>query len=134
MLQWLCHRDLSQLARYGVVDWPIADCPAWVDRTGYTGEDGFELLIAAERMPTVRAALGDVRQAQGMSLAGLVACNTHRLEASMPLYGHKLDEDTSPLDAGLDWAVARTDDEVQLDGKRVGRVVRSHLRYNGQSL
>ncbi len=156
VLQWLCHRDLSQLPRYGVVDWPIADCPAWVARTGYTGEDGFELLIGAEHLATVWAALADVGQAQGMSLGGLGARDTLRLEASMPLYGHELDEDTSPLHAGLGWAVAkegdyvgaeairrlreggldrrlrmlqldgrsvaRADDEVHLDGKRVGRV------------
>ena len=110
VLQWLCDRDLTQLPRFGVVDWPIADCPAWVARTGYTGEDGFELLITVDRLATVWEALADVGQAQGMLLAGLGARDTLRLEASMPLYGHELDEETSPLDAGLGWAVSQSGD------------------------
>jgi aminomethyltransferase len=72
-----------------------------VSRTGYTGEDGLEIMIAAAHMP----ALADELVKRGAIPCGLGARDTLRLEASMPLYGHELDEQTNPLEAGLTWAV-----------------------------
>jgi aminomethyltransferase len=70
-------------------------------RTGYTGEDGFELMIPAERAEATWNAL----LAAGVKPAGLGARDTLRLEAGMPLYGQDMDEQTSPLEAGLAWTV-----------------------------
>jgi aminomethyltransferase len=74
---------------------------ALIARTGYTGEDGFELMIPAGRAEaTWNALLG-----AGVKPAGLGARDTLRLEAGMPLYGQDMDEQTSPLEAGLAWTV-----------------------------
>lgn len=91
----------------------VAGVPAMVARTGYTGEDGFELFVAAEDAPTVwRAALAAGRPS-GMMPAGLACRDSLRLEAGMPLYGHELDRTTTPYDAGLGRVVRldKTDDD-----------------------
>ncbi|WP_118183784.1 glycine cleavage system aminomethyltransferase GcvT [Paraburkholderia phosphatilytica] len=72
-----------------------------VARTGYTGEDGFEIVIPATEV----CAFWDALQRQGVRPAGLGARDTLRLEAGMNLYGQDMDEDVSPLDAGLAWTV-----------------------------
>jgi aminomethyltransferase len=74
---------------------------ALIARTGYTGEDGFELMIPAERTEATWNALLEA----GVKPAGLGARDTLRLEAGMPLYGQDMDEQTSPLEAGLAWTV-----------------------------
>ena len=74
---------------------------ALIARTGYTGEDGFELMIPAGRAEAVWNALLDA----GVKPAGLGARDTLRLEAGMALYGQDMDEQTSPLEAGLAWTV-----------------------------
>jgi aminomethyltransferase len=72
-----------------------------VSRTGYTGEDGVEVMLPAELGP----GLCDELVARGARPCGLGARDTLRLEAAMPLYGHELTEETDPLQAGLGWAV-----------------------------
>jgi aminomethyltransferase len=72
-----------------------------VSRTGYTGEDGIELIAHKQEVP----ALWDKFMAAGVQPCGLGARDTLRLEAGLPLYGHEYDEGTSPLDAGYAWAV-----------------------------
>ena len=72
-----------------------------IARTGYTGEDGYELMIPAERAE----ATWDALLAAGVKPAGLGARDTLRLEAGMALYGQDMDEQTSPLEAGLAWTV-----------------------------
>jgi aminomethyltransferase len=72
-----------------------------VARTGYTGEDGFELVVSAAQV----AALWDALRAAGVAPAGLGARDTLRLEAGMNLYGQDMDETVSPFDAGLAWTV-----------------------------
>ncbi len=74
----------------------------FVARTGYTGEDGFEIITSHERAP----ALWDALVAAGVSPCGLGARDTLRLEAGMHLYGQDMDEDTLPLNCGLTWTVA----------------------------
>jgi aminomethyltransferase len=74
---------------------------AVISRTGYTGEDGLEFIISADRGPQLWAEL--VRR--GAKPCGLGARDTLRLEAAMPLYGHELSEEIDPLQAGLSWAV-----------------------------
>ena len=78
---------------------------AWVSRTGYTGEDGFEVYVPrAEAEKTVGSAAGGGKP-RGLAPIGLGARDTLRLEAGMPLYGHELADDINPIEAGLDFAV-----------------------------
>ncbi|WP_323846619.1 glycine cleavage system aminomethyltransferase GcvT [Microbulbifer magnicolonia] len=74
----------------------------FVARTGYTGEDGLEIMLAAEDAPGFWRALADA----GVAPCGLGARDTLRLEAGMNLYGHEMDEDTSPLVANMAWTMA----------------------------
>jgi aminomethyltransferase len=80
----------------------VAGAPALVSRTGYTGSDGFEIYLRADDGPAVFEALLDAGRGVGLRPAGLGARDTLRLEAALPLYGHELDDTTSPLEAGLD--------------------------------
>ena len=75
--------------------------PCVVSRTGYTGEDGVEIIVSAAQ----GVALFDELAARGAKPCGLGARDTLRLEAAMPLYGHELTEEIDPLQAGLGWAV-----------------------------
>ena len=75
--------------------------PLLLARTGYTGEDGFELLVPADRAARLWDALLVAGEAHGLVPAGLAARDTLRLEAGMPLYGHELSLDTRPAQAGL---------------------------------
>jgi len=76
-----------------------------VSRTGYTGEDGWELVVPSSRAPEVWEQLVSRAGLLGGGPAGLGCRDTLRLEAAMPLYGHELNENITPLDAGLDFAV-----------------------------
>lgn len=94
-------------------------------RTGYTGEDGFELFVAAADAVAVwRAALA-AGEPLGLVPAGLAARDSLRLEAGMPLYGHELDTTTTPFEAGLGRVVRL--DKVDADGKPVEFVGRAAL-------
>ncbi len=84
-----------------------------VARTGYTGEDGFEIMLPASQAPALWADL----QAQGVRPCGLGARDTLRLEAGMALYGQEMDEATLPCQAGLDWTVWLKDGERQFIGR-----------------
>jgi aminomethyltransferase len=98
------HTDLplGELRYYAGAYGTVAGCSAWVARTGYTGEDGFEISCAAgdcERIWTTVAAGGP--GTSGVAPAGLAARDTLRLEAGMPLYGNELGPDVTPYEAGL---------------------------------
>ena len=80
--------------------------PVWVSRTGYTGEDGFELFSKNALAPKLWERLADAGKKEGALPAGLGARNTLRLEAGNVLYGHELDETITPLEAGLRFAVS----------------------------
>ena len=92
----------AELRRYAFDHLEVAGCPALVSRTGYTGEDGFELYCDAARAAALFEALLVAGGPRGLKPAGLGARDTLRLEAALPLYGHELDDTTSPLEAGLD--------------------------------
>jgi aminomethyltransferase len=83
--------------------------PCIVSRTGYTGEDGFELIVKAEDAERVWENLMLAGREQGVMPVGLGARDTLRLEAGMPLYGHELSESMDPFRAGLGFAVNLTD-------------------------
>ncbi|NNJ24032.1 Aminomethyltransferase [Planctomycetes bacterium LzC2] len=82
-----------------------------VSRTGYTGEDGFELIVPAESATEMWRELREVGEPHGLVPCGLGCRDTLRLEAGMPLYGHELSVVTDPLTAGLDFAVALKKDD-----------------------
>jgi aminomethyltransferase len=105
-LQPLTKVALGELPRFGYLDrCEIAGLPASVARTGYTGEDGFEIFCAAQDAPALWDRLLEAAAAIGGKPVGLGARDTLRLEARLPLYGNDLDETTSPLEAGLGWVV-----------------------------
>jgi glycine cleavage system T protein (aminomethyltransferase) len=94
---------LEGMRYYAGASGTVGGCPAWVARTGYTGEDGFEIFCAAGDAERVWAALSEAgsRDGAGLAAAGLAARDTLRLEAGMPLYGNELGPDVTPYEAGL---------------------------------
>lgn len=98
-------QDLSDLPAFGVRSLQTQGFSLWLARTGYTGEDGFELFVPPHQAPLLWHALLQAGQEAGIRPCGLGARDTLRLEAAMPLYGHELDETISPLEAGLGWSV-----------------------------
>ncbi|HVF58244.1 MAG TPA: glycine cleavage system aminomethyltransferase GcvT [Thermoanaerobaculia bacterium] len=117
--------DVAPLRYYGFTRGEVAGRPALVSRTGYTGEDGFELYLAPEDAPAVWQRLLEAGRDKGLVTAGLGARDTLRLEAGMALYGHEIDDTTTPFEAGLDWV-------VKLDkGEFLGRAALEAQRREG---
>lgn len=102
--------DLAALRSFRF--WPEvrwAEDVLMIARTGYTGEDGFEIFCPADHAPTLWSALLRAGEPEGLVPCGLGARDTLRLEAALPLYGHELSPSITPLEAGLDRFVAWTD-------------------------
>lgn len=97
--------DVSSLKYYFCAEGRIDGVPAIVARTGYTGEDGFELFLDGAEAPRIWRRLLEAGAPYGLEPAGLGARDMLRLEAGMPLYGFELAEDVSPLAGGQAWAV-----------------------------
>jgi aminomethyltransferase len=93
--------DLAKLRYYAIAEGTVAGIPALVARTGYTGEDGFEVFVDTARAEELWDALQAAGGPLGMVPVGLGARDTLRLEAGMPLYGNDLDTSTNPYEAGL---------------------------------
>jgi aminomethyltransferase len=96
--------DLSALGFLGVAETSIAGVPALVSRSGYTGEDGYEISLPAERAEAFARSLLDL---PGVAPAGLGARDSLRLEAGLCLYGNDIDETTSPVEAALTWTIGK---------------------------
>ena len=122
MLQTITTINLTQVGRFCHQDGTVLDHPAWVARTGYTGEDGFEIMTD----PTTAVALWDALLAAGVAPCGLGARDTLRLEAAMALYGQDIDDTTTPLEAGLSWLV-----HLDEKGDFVGRSVLEAQKQTG---
>jgi aminomethyltransferase len=105
ILEPLASPGVAALRYYGFLRGEVAGVPAILSRTGYTGEDGFELYLEPEGAPEVWRRLLAAGAPHGLVPAGLGARDTLRLEAAMALYGHEIDERTTPLEAGLSWVV-----------------------------
>jgi aminomethyltransferase len=101
LLQELVDVPLTTLRYYASLQGTVAGYQALIARTGYTGEDGFELIVSAEVGPALWDTLLEPRAGVQPVAAGLGARDTLRLEAGMPLYGHEIDEDANPFEAGL---------------------------------
>jgi aminomethyltransferase len=111
ILQTLTDTDLSPIKTYWFAEGKILKTiPAILARTGYTGEDGFEVYVPWEKGPEVWRAMMEAGQAHGLKACGLGARDTLRLEMKYPLYGHELSDETNPLEAGLGW-VTKLDKE-----------------------
>jgi aminomethyltransferase len=100
-LQPLVAADLTPIKAFGHLDSTVLGHPAFLARTGYTGEDGFEVMVD----PETGKALWTTLLAAGVTPCGLGARDTLRLEAAMCLYGQEITDRTTPLEAGLNWLV-----------------------------
>jgi aminomethyltransferase len=97
--------DVGGMRSFTIRESTVAAENVLVSRTGYTGEDGFELFVASDRLGVLwDAVLGAMRSVEGVA-CGLAARDTLRLEAGLPLYGSDMDRSTTPLEAGLGWVV-----------------------------
>lgn len=114
LVQRLTKSDLSGVKYYAFIEGRVADVPCVISRTGYTGEDGFELFCGNDDAVRLWRALLEEGKADGVRPAGLGARDTLRLEAGMRLYGNDMDADTNPLEAGLEWT-------LNLDKDFIGR-------------
>ncbi|MFJ1739854.1 glycine cleavage system aminomethyltransferase GcvT [Streptomyces microflavus] len=108
--------DLDGLKYYAGLPGTVAGVPALIARTGYTGEDGFELFVAPVHAEQLWRALTEAGEAHGLIPCGLSCRDTLRLEAGMPLYGHELTTALTPFDAGLGRVV-----KFEKEGDFVGR-------------
>jgi aminomethyltransferase len=97
--------DLASIKYYWFVDHEVSGTRARIARTGYTGEDGFEIYVAPEEAPRLWAELLEAGAEFGIKPCGLGARNTLRLEAKMALYGHEITASTTPFEAELGWIV-----------------------------
>lgn len=114
-LQPLSSVTLAGIGYYRVKSGRIAGLDCFISRTGYTGEDGFELYVPGEQSPALWTALLDAVTARGGTAAGLACRDTLRLEAGMALYGHELTMQTNPYEAGLGKVVRLNKDFVGRD-------------------
>ena len=97
--------ELADIPYYGARYKDVAGCEVLVSRTGYTGEDGFELYCKSPDAPAIWSALMSEGGSEGLKPCGLGARGTLRTEMKFALYGNDIDESTHPLEAGLGWVV-----------------------------
>jgi aminomethyltransferase len=116
---------VTELKKNQVGDWMVDGQRVHVGRTGYTGEDGFEIVAPTEIVGDVFDRVLEIGRDFGLQPAGLGARDTLRTEACFPLYGHELDEQTTPIEAGVGFFVS-------LDkGDFVGRSVLAEQKATG---
>jgi aminomethyltransferase len=114
--------DLATVQRFGHIEANVLGKAAFIARTGYTGEDGFEIMVD----PGVGIELWRSLLAAGVTPCGLGARDTLRLEAALALYGQDIDESTTPLEAGLGWLV-----HLDSKGDFIGRAVLEEQKQYG---
>ncbi len=105
IVQQLTGVSLEQIKNYSFTTGEVASVRATISRTGYTGEDGFEIFVAPQAAQRVWDAILQAGRPAGLMPAGLAARDTLRLEAAMRLYGNDIDDTTTVLEAGLGWVV-----------------------------
>ncbi len=104
-LQKLTSTNLAPIKYYHFADGEVSGTQARIARTGYTGEDGFEIYVAPDQAARVWDELMEAGHEFGIKPIGLGARNTLRLESAMALYGHEIDASIQPFEAGLSWIV-----------------------------
>jgi aminomethyltransferase len=115
LVQRLTKAELGGVKYYSFIEGDIAGKACLISRTGYTGEDGFELFCGNADAKALWRALLEEGQSDGIRPAGLGARDTLRLEAGMRLYGNDMDVNTNPLEAGLDWTLSLDKDFIGRD-------------------
>lgn len=103
---------------FTIIESNLLNIPMYISRTGYTGEDGFELLVINEYAEYLWDKLLEEGKEFNTMPIGLGARDTLRLEAALPLYGNDLDEQTTPIEAGLSWSIPK-DKVEEYNGKKV---------------
>jgi aminomethyltransferase len=126
VLSGLTNVDLDTLANYHAATGSVAGVACTVARTGYTGEDGFELFCDADRARELWDAVAAAGEEAGLRPCGLGSRDTLRLEAGMPLYGNELDRETNPFEAALGRVV-----KLEKDGDFVGRAALEAVKESG---
>ncbi len=106
ILQPLTPAQLDKLPYHRAADSKVAGVPTLIGRTGYTGEDGFELFFPREKATLLWDRIMEVGAPLGLKAIGLAARDSLRFEAKMPLYGQEIAANLNPLQAGLGWAVS----------------------------
>ena len=105
VLQSLCGISLDDLSYYNFRKGMVNNVESLISRTGYTGEDGFELYLSPEKVSEVFRSLMEQGRSYGIQPIGLGARDTLRIEMGYPLYGNEIDNNPTPLDAGLGWVI-----------------------------
>ena len=105
ILARLADQQVESIGGYHFIEGSLGGVPALLSRTGYTGEDGFEIYLDPKRAEETWLALLDAGKSDGLAPCGLAARDTLRLEARMPLYGNDIDETVTPLEAGVGFIV-----------------------------
>jgi aminomethyltransferase len=126
----LTNEDLARVPRFtAVLDTIFENVPVLLGRTGYTGEDGFELFFPAEHAMKVWEGLLKEGEVEGVKPIGLAARDSLRFEACMPLYGHEINAGITPVEAGLNFALS-------LDKEFIGRnaLLKQKFEKNGRAL
>ncbi|HEY9865508.1 MAG TPA: glycine cleavage system aminomethyltransferase GcvT [Candidatus Obscuribacterales bacterium] len=123
-LQPFVRDNLSEVKFFGHITTTVLGKPAFIARTGYTGEDGFEVMVA----PSVGVELWQSLATAGVIPCGLGARDTLRLEAAMALYGQDIGLTTTPLEAGLNWII-----HWDTKGKFIGRQALEQQKAAGVS-
>ena len=126
-LQKMTATPLASIKYYHFTDGEVAGAWARIARTGYTGEDGFEIYIAPDEAPGIWDKILEAGAEFGIKPCGLGARNTLRLESKMALYGHEIDASINPLEADLGWIV-----KFDKDGF-VGKAALEKQKANGLS-
>lgn len=127
ILQPLCDHDLSMLGFHTMVDTIVAGVSTLLGRTGYTGEDGFELFFPTPQAGAVWDSIMESGKPHGLLPIGLAARDSLRFEPCMPLYGQEISATSNPLEAGLGWVISLT------KGSFVGREALLKSRLEGLS-
>jgi len=125
LVQRLADTDVIRVPYYRFTRGKLGRAPGLLSRTGYTGEDGFELYIPAAEAEGLWQALTEAGRDQGLMPVGLGARDTLRLEMKFALYGNDIDDTTNPLEAGLGWVVKPA------KGEFIGRPAIETLRARG---
>jgi aminomethyltransferase len=121
----LADRDVTAIGYYRFARGTVGEVPALISRTGYTGEDGFELYAPADGTAQLWKALLAAGRADGATPVGLGARDTLRLEMKYALYGNDIDDTTNALEAGLGWVVKPA------KGEFIGREALEKVRGEG---
>lgn len=104
IVEGLSDLEIGETPKFHTVNCDIAGAPTFAARTGYTGEDGFELIVPADHATDVWEVLVE----NGVVPCGLASRDVLRVEAGLPLYGHELSDEINPIEAGLGWVVSKT--------------------------